>query len=426
MKKNKTDVQLLSSPDKCSSETDDDDDDDNKVVESPAGPSKIDRQSLKRVSNLSTATSTPSLARTWTCFNCGFRTKNSVTWHCINCGRVSYLAPVYKETLPFKGRRRLRERAAKLRAKRSLSMDAVVAATERHHPLVKCGQCAREEPASRAGQLNQFPWQPLGSKCTNKVSCVHNEEDFFGSPIRHGEVGGGGVKCDVCGVCQWKDKRKTNESRFTITTLARRRVSSDDDGGGGDDADNDDTVKNPGGMMLGKKDSGAGFLIAVKDWLMPATGRKERPPPRRLESGGGYEVIRKNLLNPRAQPVYNNEFHLTPRVAENELKEDEEAAAKLMVVGAVEGKVVVAAATRNGVVKLAEEERVASSGEPVYAIVNKAAKASNKQPRTAEGNTTKYSFLTDTLSRKGRKDVVVEVNKQQGEGRERILNLSEL
>lgn len=45
--------------------------------------------------------STPSLKRIWICHTCGLE-NNSVTWHCLNCECVSYLAPIYKETLKKK------------------------------------------------------------------------------------------------------------------------------------------------------------------------------------------------------------------------------------------------------------------------------------------------------------------------------------
>lgn len=45
--------------------------------------------------------STPSLKRIWICHACGLE-NNSVTWHCLNCECVSYLAPIYKETLKKK------------------------------------------------------------------------------------------------------------------------------------------------------------------------------------------------------------------------------------------------------------------------------------------------------------------------------------
>lgn len=42
--------------------------------------------------------SNPSLNRRWICDNCE-SDNNSVTWHCLVCDTVSYLAPIYKETL---------------------------------------------------------------------------------------------------------------------------------------------------------------------------------------------------------------------------------------------------------------------------------------------------------------------------------------
>lgn len=42
--------------------------------------------------------SNPSLNRRWICDRCD-TDNNSVTWHCLICDTVSYLAPIYKETL---------------------------------------------------------------------------------------------------------------------------------------------------------------------------------------------------------------------------------------------------------------------------------------------------------------------------------------
>lgn len=350
---------------------------------------------------LTTATSTPSLARTWTCFGCSFRTKNSVTWHCINCGQVSYLAPVYKETLPFRDRRKQRQRAARLRAKRSLSVDAA----ERH--MVRCRKCTKDMQSPPPPALEDtdsirggsamivFPWQERRRRYTNKVACVHQERqqrrsisngsDVFGSPIK--ERSDGEQRCGVCGICEGQskvavgrdktkdiDQRRSlgeGETRFTVTTLARRENGKRS---GGSVA---------GGDAVGEEGrGGAGFLIAVKDWLAP------KRPQRRLESGGGYQVIRKNLLNPRAQPVYNNEFHLTPPPMSVKEEESGEEVKVVVVVGGSEGKVVVPSTS--------VQEKGPVGSEPVYAVVNKAAKGKKHKNQIAG----KYSFLTDTLSRR--------------------------
>lgn len=379
---------------------------------------------------LTTATSTPSLARTWTCFGCGFRTKNSVTWHCINCERVSYLAPVYKETLPLRDRRKLKQRAARLRAKRSLSMDAA----ERH--MVKCRKCTRDRnnPPPSSPTSIVFPWQER-RRWTNKVSCVHQDKeqgereeggDLFGSPIKN--TGKDTTpSCGVCGICELqsgqvkelnailktsKCPESNSEPRFTITTLARRATQTNNKGGKSygwgevSGREGSDKLEN---NLLGQEEdggSGAGFLIAVKDWLLPSGrgGCAPRRPVRKLESGGGYQVIRKNLLNPRAQPVYNNEFHLTPKTTSGvgiALKEDPEEVDEV-IGGVSDNKATAINPTGHGGSKDSSGGvgvGVIAGSEPVYAMVNKAAKTKNKNV-AGERNTQKYSFLTDTLSRK--------------------------
>ncbi|XP_055840990.1 calpain-D isoform X1 [Episyrphus balteatus] len=45
--------------------------------------------------------SNPSLNRRWICQDCELE-NNSVTWHCVTCDSVSYLAPIYKETLVYR------------------------------------------------------------------------------------------------------------------------------------------------------------------------------------------------------------------------------------------------------------------------------------------------------------------------------------
>lgn len=44
------------------------------------------------------SSSTPSLKRCWLCQSCGLL-NDSVTWHCLNCECVSFIAPIYKDTL---------------------------------------------------------------------------------------------------------------------------------------------------------------------------------------------------------------------------------------------------------------------------------------------------------------------------------------
>lgn len=44
------------------------------------------------------SSSTPSLKRCWLCQSCELL-NNSVTWHCLNCECVSFIAPIYKETI---------------------------------------------------------------------------------------------------------------------------------------------------------------------------------------------------------------------------------------------------------------------------------------------------------------------------------------
>lgn len=57
--------------------------------------------SISKYSNLFRSPSTPSLTREWTCQSCDLA-NISVTWHCLNCDSVSFLAPIYKETLKKK------------------------------------------------------------------------------------------------------------------------------------------------------------------------------------------------------------------------------------------------------------------------------------------------------------------------------------
>lgn len=44
------------------------------------------------------SSSTPSLKRCWLCQSCGLL-NDSVTWHCLNCECVSFIAPIYKDTI---------------------------------------------------------------------------------------------------------------------------------------------------------------------------------------------------------------------------------------------------------------------------------------------------------------------------------------
>lgn len=48
--------------------------------------------------HLQHTSSTPNLKRCWLCQSCNLL-NNSVTWHCLNCDCVSFVAPIYKDTL---------------------------------------------------------------------------------------------------------------------------------------------------------------------------------------------------------------------------------------------------------------------------------------------------------------------------------------
>lgn len=48
--------------------------------------------------NLARSSSTPNLKRCWLCQSCNLL-NDSVTWHCLNCECVSFIAPIYKDTI---------------------------------------------------------------------------------------------------------------------------------------------------------------------------------------------------------------------------------------------------------------------------------------------------------------------------------------
>lgn len=262
-------------------------------------------------------------------------------------------------------------------------------AAERH--MMRCRKCTRDMNTQNSPVV--LPWQD--KRFTNKVSCVHqlngtNNKDSL-LPKRNGDVFGSPISghstaCAVCGICQGNVSAAATlrvlasggESRLTITTLRRQQQR---DGTAEKEAINNNNNNKLSG-------SGAGFLIAVKDWLLPSGdggGGLPKRPLRKLEAGGGYQVIKRNLLNRRAEPVYNNEFHLTPPPP---VKEEEDGSAALVVVKLEKEDPVVAGATGE---------------EPLYAVVNKAAKVKYKNAVTGGG--AKYSFLADTLSRKQTKVV---------------------
>lgn len=267
---------------------------------------------------------------------------------------------------------------------------------QRH--LTRCRKCTRDTNVPFV-----WPWQ--SKRATSRVSCIHQlqsgatkkatktgigkEIDVFGSPIigtsfAHGTATSA---CEVCGICQLKDsepvgvvqvsqKAAVGGPRFTVTTLNRRCNLNGSDQSG------------PGEKQKQSTGVGVGFLIAVKDW--GDNGQAKHRPLRKVgESGGGYQSLKRNLLNPRAQPVYSNEFHLTPpsesvlisvlgtttTVKEQDKEEDGE---------------------KDKREELEEKETKSSAvpKEPVYAVVNKAGKTRNKNQSLG------FSFLADTLTRK--------------------------
>lgn len=208
---------------------------------------------------LTTTTSTPNLVRTWTCFECALRNEASVTWHCVNCETVSYLAPVYKETLLLKRRpkqrgQRVGQLKAPFRRRRAKSME--MGLEPRRARRLRLTSNSSVGGVSGSG-LGGFVLDRRMS--SSKVYCVHrnatkwdygddDSSELFGSPIkgiveneedvkRLAAANDGSIKCVVCGVCEKgpaveeevkRDKEEQSrldegQSRFTITTLAKRR-----------------------------------------------------------------------------------------------------------------------------------------------------------------------------------------------------------
>lgn len=149
-------------------------------------------------------------------------------------------------------------------------------------------------------------------------------------------------------------------------------------------------------------------MIAVKDWLSPSfitsNGGKAKP-----QGSGHYQVLRRNLLKPRAQPIYGNEFHLKPDEERSTIDEKAPTVSKEAGVDEI------------SVAALDESESSASGvkTEPVYAVVNKGNKGKYKSP-IASGP--KYSFLTDTLARKNNNKLDNVGSKLVGECKIRVIS----
>lgn len=86
------------------------------------GTVENNQQLLFNTEPLTRWASTPSLKRCWLCQSCKVL-NNSVTWHCLNCECVSFIAPIYKDTLQ-KGRIRSEENISVIETNSNLSSNS--------------------------------------------------------------------------------------------------------------------------------------------------------------------------------------------------------------------------------------------------------------------------------------------------------------
>ncbi|GAB0096746.1 hypothetical protein DMENIID0001_123120 [Sergentomyia squamirostris] len=218
--------------------------------------------------------STPSLTRTWICQKCSSFNRNSVTWHCLNCETVSYLAPIYTETL----KRNLGRDATKVSAPgdqttrvfhcfrtRCLSMDSG------DYHIRRCASCLlnassfllekKYHMCTHQRQEHNLAVPPSGSRmnrsiCSGFVGKQQRSLDESGTETPYysnqkinkslsnisdplfdassaattapasGSMGKTRLYCDVCGVCNRNNQcGSSNDSscktRYIVTTISR-------------------------------------------------------------------------------------------------------------------------------------------------------------------------------------------------------------
>lgn len=143
--------------------------------------------------------STPSLKRQWQCQECGLD-NNSVTWHCLNCECVSFLAPIYKNTLQSSKNRSIdqdhqtktggisltnsnfssgsiADDVGAIKYTRSMSMNSECSATR------KCQLCMYNNSSNSSSrqitQFNKFCVDSSGSSSSNEPICRHQNKSKF-------------------------------------------------------------------------------------------------------------------------------------------------------------------------------------------------------------------------------------------------------
>lgn len=144
-------------------------------------------------------TSTPSLKRCWLCQSCKVL-NNSVTWHCLNCDCVSFIAPIYKDTLQ-KGRIRSEENISAIETNSNLISNA--------NANVKCKTKLSISNSISCGKLSR------GAGVMNQSTSINN---FDVSSNRYGHRVTQHRRDDFCSHAATAGSIPSSSSTTTTTT----------------------------------------------------------------------------------------------------------------------------------------------------------------------------------------------------------------
>nr|XP_014098537.1 calpain-D isoform X1 [Bactrocera oleae] len=219
--------------------------------------------------------SNPSLNRRWVCNNCETG-NNSVTWHCIICDTVSYLAPIYKDTILNHGYSYYKQGSTK----------HPIAKDNKKNKVFKRPNCLRKTQSLTTDQ---------SVSCRSCHICfVNNCKDIFNLPDtfilksdkKTSDTPGGKNIQATCADNYIPEPKGS----FTITTLSK-----------GNKVDQDKSK-----FIL----PSSSVLIAVNDWVPQTTKSllkdQKRTPINNVEKSIDFLEGNRGLKNDNLQSSYAN------------------------------------------------------------------------------------------------------------------------
>lgn len=363
---------------------------------------KNDRDRLVRSS------STPSLKRCWLCQSCELL-NDSVTWHCLNCECVSFIAPIYKDTIHRSNTKSSitsvvctvgAEHSAATRDTASKQLADMEDTPMSNGPRTKCPQCIFRQTDSQLcyhqlqSRLHQCPASSRGDDCyvrQPKYNIVTRYRAIDGRYNFHREKTNRSLS-SIVDAFRVNAEPASDDAFFgeRIFTINYKRPNADPvtrnpditrfthfaaKSAVGENAMQQRTSTGNSGQSVEpmsrftvttlSRDASAnknltlprngGVFVAVRDWSTTST-----PAPATAQADTGndnyYEIL-KNPNNNVVMHTYENSGQPQPKAGGDE-----------------------------------------SSGTPIYAVVNKANKMKNRQPIAADSTKFTYIGMTPAMA----------------------------